>query len=131
MRISHKRKVQSKLRKNKPFANTVAAVTEKPSAKVASSTKAPTVDVEVKAKVKPEPVVAPATNVSLTPKQQQVFDIVVSHAEGLNPKGIGLEAGQEDAKAASWATGALKKLTEEGLVERIQLAGNKVLYKAL
>ncbi|GAL05210.1 hypothetical protein JCM19237_3593 [Photobacterium aphoticum] len=46
-------------------------------------------------------------------------------------KGIGLEAGQEDAKAASWATGALKKLVEENLVERIQLAGNKVLYKAL
>ncbi|MGF1888827.1 MarR family transcriptional regulator, partial [Photobacterium profundum] len=41
-----------------------------------------------------------------------------------------LQAGQEDAKAASWATGALKKLAEEGLVERIQLAGNKVLYKA-
>ncbi len=60
-----------------------------------------------------------------------MLDIVVKNAEGLNPKGIGLEAGQEDAKAASWATGALKKLTEEGLVERIQLAGNKVLYKAI
>ncbi|GAM63689.1 hypothetical protein JCM19232_2669 [Vibrio ishigakensis] len=46
-------------------------------------------------------------------------------------KGIGLEAGQEDAKAASWATGALKKLVELELVAREQIASNKVLYKAL
>ncbi|EDK26169.1 hypothetical protein VSWAT3_22265, partial [Vibrionales bacterium SWAT-3] len=69
--------------------------------------------------------------VALTPKQQQVLDIVVSNAEGINPKGIGLAAGQEDAKAASWATGALKKLLEENLVAKEQLAGNKVIYKAI
>ncbi|MEF1207618.1 MarR family transcriptional regulator, partial [Photobacterium damselae] len=70
------------------------------------------------------------TSVNLTPKQQQVLDIVKANTDGINPKGIGLEAGQEDSKAASWATGALKKLVEENLVERIQLSGNKVLYKA-
>ncbi|OXX41776.1 hypothetical protein B9J93_19380, partial [Vibrio sp. V17_P4S1T151] len=69
--------------------------------------------------------------VALTPKQQQVLDIVANHAEGMNPKSIGLSAGQEDAKAAAWATGALKKLVEENLVVKEQLAGNKVIYKAI
>ncbi len=61
---------------------------------------------------------AKTVDVALTPKQQQVLDIVVANAEGINPKGIGLAAGQEDAKAASWATGALKKLLEENLVQK-------------
>ncbi|EFO36318.1 conserved hypothetical protein [Vibrio parahaemolyticus Peru-466] len=74
---------------------------------------------------------AKTVDVALTPKQQQVLDIVVANAEGINPKGIGLAAGQEDAKAASWATGALKKLLEENLVQKEQLAGNKVIYKAV
>ncbi|POF57232.1 MarR family transcriptional regulator, partial [Vibrio vulnificus] len=69
------------------------------------------------------------TEISLTPKQQQVLDIVAANAEGINPKSIGLAAGQEDAKAASWATGALKKLLEDNLVQKEQLAGNKVIYK--
>ena len=73
-------------------------------------------------------VAAVKTDVALTPKQQQVLDIVVANAEGINPKGIGLAAGQEDTKAASWATGALKKLLEENLVQKEQLAGN---YKAV
>ncbi|EKM33964.1 hypothetical protein VCHENC02_0648, partial [Vibrio harveyi] len=68
---------------------------------------------------------AKTVEVALTPKQQQVLDIVVANAEGINPKGIGLAAGQEDTKAASWATGALKKLLEENLVQKEQLAGNK------
>lgn len=72
-----------------------------------------------------------ASTVALTPKQQQVLDIVAKQPEGLNAKGIGIEAGQEEAKASSWATGALKKLLEENLVEKVQLAGNKVIYKAL
>ncbi|KLV04813.1 hypothetical protein ABT56_13920 [Photobacterium aquae] len=134
MRISHKRKVQLKLQKRLKGV----AVTAKPAVAKAVVKKAPTAET-VKAAPAAKPVVeakqpevaAVAATVSLTPKQQQVLDIVVKNAEGINPKGIGLEAGQEDAKAASWATGALKKLTEEGLVERIQLAGNKVLYKAL
>ncbi|WP_438879559.1 hypothetical protein, partial [Bacillus cereus group sp. Bce015] len=67
----------------------------------------------------------------LTPKQQQVFDIVVANTEGINPKGIGLAAGQEESKAASWATGALKKLLEVELITRESQAGNKVIYKAL
>ncbi|KJF82499.1 MarR family transcriptional regulator [Photobacterium angustum] len=136
MRISHKRKVQLKLQKQTPvFAELATKAAPKKAAKKASNVEtvkaAPAAKaVEAKKEVKATPAKA-TTAVSLTPKQQQVLDIVVKNAEGLNPKGIGLEAGQEDAKAASWATGALKKLTEEGLVERIQLAGNKVLYKAL
>ncbi len=123
MRISHKRNTQRKLHKHKPlFINTVSVV-EKVSKINVVETVIETVVVEAIVVVKPV--------VTLTPKQQQVLNIVVSHTDGLNPKGIGLQAGQDDAKAASWATGALKKLTEEGLVERIQLAGNKVLYKAL
>ena len=126
MRISHKRNVQRKLHKQKPLlSNTVLAVQ-----------KMPEVELVIDTAVVTDPIISKPTTVSkpiatLTPKQQQVLDIVVSHIDGLNPKGIGLQAGQEEAKAASWATGALKKLTEEGLVERIQLAGNKVLYKAL
>ena len=126
MRISHKRNVQRKLHKQKPLlSNTVLAVQ-----------KMPEVELVIDTAVVTDPIISKPTTVSkpiatLTPKQQQVLDIVVSHIDGLNPKGIGLQAGQEEAKAPSWATGALKKLTEEGLVERIQLAGNKVLYKAL
>lgn len=134
MRISHKRKVQLKLQKRVQASVAVA----KPAAKKDAVKKAPTAET-VNAAPAAKPVedqksveaAAPAVaQVSLTPKQQQVLDIVVKNQEGINPKGIGLQAGQEDVKAASWATGALKKLTEEGLVERTQLAGNKVLYKA-
>ncbi|MCG9749999.1 MarR family transcriptional regulator [Vibrio brasiliensis] len=124
MRLAHKRKVQLKLQKR--IKATVASV---------KATKKAKPEVEKKVAVTPaaEKVVAAAktTDVALTPKQQQVLDIVVSNAEGINPKGIGLAAGQEDAKAASWATGALKKLLEENLVVKEQLAGNKVIYKAV
>tara|TARA_Y100001956_G_scaffold79291_1_gene92225 strand:- start:106 stop:492 length:387 start_codon:yes stop_codon:yes gene_type:complete len=123
MRLAHKRKVQMKLQKR--IKATVANVAATKKAKPA---------VEKKVAVEPaaeKVVVAKATDVALTPKQQQVLDIVVANAEGINPKGIGLEAGQEDAKAASWATGALKKLLEENLVVKEQLAGNKVIYKAV
>ncbi|WP_282176545.1 MarR family transcriptional regulator [Vibrio nereis] len=123
MRLAHKRKVQMKLQKR--IKATVANI---------EATKKAKPEVEKKVAVKPaaeKVVVAKATDVALTPKQQQVLDIVVANAEGINPKGIGLAAGQEDAKAASWATGALKKLLEENLVVKEQLAGNKVIYKAL
>lgn len=124
MRISHKRNIQRKLHKQKPFLiNTTSAVND--------TLKNETMIEKAEAAVTIQPIVASKSVVALTPKQQQVLDIIVNNTDGLNPKGIGLQAGQEDAKAASWATGALKKLTEEGLVERIQLAGNKVLYKAL
>ncbi|RTZ16696.1 MarR family transcriptional regulator [Vibrio aquaticus] len=124
MRLAHKRKVQLKLQKR--IKATVAKVEATKKAK-------PAVEKKVAAKPAAEKVVAAAktTDVALTPKQQQVLDIVVSNAEGINPKGIGLAAGQEDAKAASWATGALKKLLEENLVVKEQLAGNKVIYKAV
>ncbi|MCK6261806.1 MarR family transcriptional regulator [Vibrio sp. ZSDE26] len=121
MRLAHKRKVQMKLQKH--IKATVATVKAAPKAKpVAKKEAAPAT---VKA------VAAKKVDVALTPKQQQVLDIVVSNAEGINPKGIGLAAGQEEAKAASWATGALKKLLEENLVEKEQLAGNKVIYKSV
>lgn len=120
MKISHKRKVQGKLNKRVKASSPARqrpvkakpAVAAKPA--VDSAAKAPVVD----------------TVSSFTPKQQQVLDIVKANPEGINPKGIGLAAGQEDSKAASWATGALKILTEEGAVERVQMAANKVIYKA-
>ncbi|MGD8171446.1 MarR family transcriptional regulator [Vibrio sp. TRT 21S02] len=124
MRLAHKRKVQLKLQKR--IKATVANVEATKKAK-------PVVEKKVAAKPVAEKVVAAkkAVDVALTPKQQQVLDIVVGNAEGINPKGIGLVAGQEESKAASWATGALKKLLEENLVVKEQLAGNKVIYKAV
>ncbi len=125
MKISHKRKVQLKLQKHIKAAKSIAAktVAKEAPVKVAAVAK-PVVEPKAEtAKI--------VSEISLTPKQQQVLDIVRQNAEGINPKGIGLAAGQEEAKAASWATSALKKLAEEGVVERVQLAGNKVMYKAL
>ncbi|MDR9825570.1 MarR family transcriptional regulator [Vibrio sp. FNV 38] len=122
MRLAHKRKVKAKLQKY--IKATVANAAK--AKKVTSVNEAP-----VKTVVKEVAQPKVATNVSLTPKQQQVFDIVAKNCEGINPKGIGLEAGQEDAKAASWATGALKKLLEENLVVKEQLTGNKVIYKTV
>ncbi|NVD06817.1 MarR family transcriptional regulator [Vibrio sp. JPW-9-11-11] len=124
MRLAHKRKVQLKLQKR--IKATVANVEATQKAK-------PAVEKKIATKPAAEKVVAAvkSTNIALTPKQQQVLDIVAKQADGINPKGIGLAAGQEDAKAASWATGALKKLLEENLVVKEQLAGNKVIYKAV
>ncbi|KXF81981.1 hypothetical protein [Enterovibrio coralii] len=124
MKISHKRKVQLKLQKHIKAAKAVVNASIK---KEAAVKKVAAAKPAVEKKVEAPKVVA---DVSLTPKQQQVLDIVRQNAEGINPKGIGLAAGQEDAKAASWATGALKKLAEEGMVERVQV-GSKVIYKAL
>ncbi|EEX33529.1 MULTISPECIES: hypothetical protein [Vibrio] len=123
MRLAHKRKVQMKLQKR--VKATVANVEATKKAK-------PVVEKKVAVAPAAEKVVAAKeVSVALTPKQQQVLDIVVANVEGINPKGIGLAAGQEEAKAASWATGALKKLLEENLVAKEQLAGNKVIYKAV
>jgi len=129
MRLAHKRKVQMKLQKRikAAVANVAAPKTAKPVAEKIVAEKT----VASKPAAKKVVAAAKTTDVALTPKQQQVLDIVVSNAEGINPKGIGLAAGQEDAKAASWATGALKKLLEENLVAKEQLAGNKVIYKAV
>ncbi|PMG90618.1 MarR family transcriptional regulator [Vibrio breoganii] len=126
MRLAHKRNVQMKLQKRiKTSTKTVASKTvTKAETKPAVVTETVEVKVENNAEAK-------ASDIALTPKQQQVLDIVVANAEGINPKGIGLEAGQEEAKAASWATGALKKLLTENLVQRERLSGNKVIYKAL
>ncbi|MCG9556621.1 MarR family transcriptional regulator [Vibrio kanaloae] len=135
MRLAHKRKVQAKLQKRIKAAVVNAVATPKTAKPVAEKVVAekPVAEKPVATKPAVEKTVAATKDVAvaLTPKQQQVLDIVVSNAEGINPKGIGLKAGQEDAKAASWATGALKKLLEENLVAKEQLAGNKVIYKAI
>ncbi|MFM2622974.1 MarR family transcriptional regulator [Vibrio owensii] len=125
MRLAHKRKVQMKLQKR--IKATVANVAAAPKAAKPVAEKA----VAEKKVAEKKVAAAKTVEVALTPKQQQVLDIVVANAEGINPKGIGLAAGQEDTKAASWATGALKKLLEENLVQKEQLAGNKVIYKAV
>lgn len=128
MRLAHKRKVQAKLQKR--IIAMVANMTSAPK-KAKPVVVNPVVE---KKTVQPssEPV-SPMTRaeIVLTPKQQQVFDIVVANSEGINPKGIGLAAGQEESKAASWPTGALKKLLDVELVARESQAGNKVIYKAL
>ncbi|MEZ8143552.1 hypothetical protein A1OO_09240 [Enterovibrio norvegicus FF-33] len=125
MKISHKRKVQGKLQKHIKAVKSasVASLKKEKPVKVVAAAKAV---VEPKTDAAPKAVV----NASLTPKQQQILDIVRQNAEGINPKGIGLVAGQEESKAASWASAGLKKLAEEGVVERLQM-GSKVLYKAL
>ncbi|MGR2889417.1 MarR family transcriptional regulator [Vibrio vulnificus] len=130
MRLAHKRKVQMKLQKRikAAVANLAAASnTVKPAAEKTVISKS----VAEKKVVATKVAASSAVNkeISLTPKQQQVLDIVAANAEGINPKSIGLAAGQEDAKAASWATGALKKLLEDNLVQKEQLVGNKVIYK--
>lgn len=123
MRLAHKRKVQQKLQKR--IKATVANIAAPKKVKPAQEK---TVAAKPAAK---KAVVTKKTDVALTPKQQQVLDIVAGNVEGINPKGIGLAAGQDEAKAASWATGALKKLLEENLVVKEQLAGNKVIYKTM
>ncbi|ELI5411458.1 MarR family transcriptional regulator [Vibrio parahaemolyticus] len=129
MRLAHKRKVQMKLQKR--IKATVANLAAAPKTAKSVAEKAAVKPVVEKAVAEKKVAAAKTVDVALTPKQQQVLDIVVANAEGINPKGIGLAAGQEDAKAASWATGALKKLLEENLVQKEQLAGNKVIYKAV
>ncbi|ASI96657.1 MULTISPECIES: hypothetical protein [Vibrio] len=129
MRLAHKRKVQMKLQKR--IKATVANVAKAPKTAKPVAEKVVAEKPVVEKAVAEKKVAAVKTDVALTPKQQQVLDIVVANAEGINPKGIGLAAGQEDTKAASWATGALKKLLEENLVQKEQLAGNKVIYKAV
>lgn len=125
MRLAHKRKVQAKLQKRiKAVTSQVAAATPKKTVQKAVVNAAPIVEKAATPNVK-------VTDVALTPKQQQVLDVVSKNSDGINPKGIGLEAGQDETKAASWATGALKKLLEENLVVKEQLAGNKVIYKAI
>ncbi|MCA0937042.1 MarR family transcriptional regulator [Vibrio alginolyticus] len=133
MRLAHKRKVQMKLQKRTKATVAKTAAVQKPAKPVAEKAAPSVAEKTVAEKVVAEKkvTVAKTVDVALTPKQQQVLDIVVANAEGINPKGIGLAAGQEEAKAASWATGALKKLLEEKLVQKEQLAGNKVIYKAV
>ncbi len=121
MKISHKRKIQLKLQKR--IKASVIKMTCLPEPIKAEKNKKIS-SIETNEKIVPKVM----AHISLTPKQQQVFDIINSAQDALNPKAIGIAAGQEEAKAAGWASGALKKLAEDGLVERIQI-GNKVNYK--
>ncbi|MDF2154308.1 MarR family transcriptional regulator [Vibrio sp. CAU 1672] len=130
MRLAHKRKVQMKLQKRIKATVANLAAAPKAAKPVVEKVVAEKPVVE-KAVAEKKVAAAKTTDITLTPKQRQVLDIVVANTDGINPKGIGLAAGQEDAKAASWATGALKKLLEENLVQKEQLAGNKVIYKAV
>ncbi|MGO2342503.1 MarR family transcriptional regulator [Vibrio litoralis] len=133
MRLAHKRNVQLKLKKKIKATKAAAEKTVKavkPKAeKAVAKTKTAAAKVEKVASAAVEAAVEASQDVKLTPKQQQVLDIVAANADGISPKAIGLEAGQEDAKAAAWATGGLKKLVEENLVVKEQAAGNKVIYK--
>lgn len=132
MRLAHKRNVQLKLKKT--VKATKASVEKtlkmvKPKAeKAITKTKTVAAKVEKVATAAVEAAVEASQEVKLTPKQQQVFDIVAVNSDGISPKNIGLEAGQEDSKAAAWATGGLKKLVEENLVVK-ETSGNKVTYK--
>ncbi|RYU67610.1 hypothetical protein ERW51_11305 [Aliivibrio finisterrensis] len=128
MKIAHKRKVQSKLHKR--IKATAPKTEVKKAAKPAKVAKPVEKKVEAVVAAAPKAVTV-ATDIALTPKQQTVFDIVCQNPEGINSKEIGVKAGQEETKAAAWATGGLKKLVEENLVVREQLAGNKVIYKAV
>lgn len=124
MRLAHKRKVQAKLQKRiKAIVANLATV------KSSTSVQQPAQSVHSKALSahQSEQAATPTVTCQLTPKQQQVLEIVRSAVEGINPKAIGLQAGQEEAKASAWAAGALKKLLDEKLVEKNQV-GNKVTY---
>lgn len=129
MRLAHKRNIQRKLKKAVKVAKVTAdsnITAAKPKTKkVIAKTKSAV----VKAEKKIIAAVEATQDIKLTPKQQSILDIVAAHVEGINSKDIGLEAGQEEAKAAAWATGGLKKLLEEDLVIKEQAESNKVMYK--
>ncbi|EGR0656659.1 hypothetical protein EYU44_01385 [Vibrio cholerae] len=128
MRLAHKRKVQAKLQKRiKAIVANLATV--KATVKSSTSVQQPAQSVHSKALSahQSEQAATPTVTCQLTPKQQQVLEIVRGAVEGINPKAIGLQAGQEEAKASAWAVGALKKLLDEKLVEKNQV-GNKVTY---
>ncbi|EOX4256393.1 hypothetical protein ACPF3R_000142 [Vibrio cholerae] len=128
MRLAHKRKVQAKLQKRiKAIVANLATV--KATVKSSTSVQQPAQSVHSKAPSAHqfEQAATPTVTCQLTPKQQQVLEIVCGAVEGINPKAIGLLAGQEEAKASAWAAGALKKLLDEKLVEKNQV-GNKVTY---
>ncbi|EKF9850897.1 TPA: hypothetical protein ACMDTO_001089 [Vibrio cholerae] len=121
MRLAHKRKVQAKLQKRiKAIVANLATV--KATVKSSTSVQQPAPSAH-----QSEQAATPTVTCQLTPKQQQVLEIVRGAVEGINPKAIGLLAGQEEAKASAWAAGALKKLLDEKLVEKNQV-GNKVTY---
>ncbi|MGO2509554.1 MarR family transcriptional regulator [Vibrio hibernica] len=129
MRLAHKRNIQRKLKKAVKIAKVSADNSMTAAKSKAKKAIAKTKSVIVKAEKITIAAVNTAQNIKLTPKQQSILDIVAAHVEGITSKDIGLEAGQEKIKAATWAAGGLKKLVEEGLVVKEQAEANKVVYK--
>ena len=129
IRLAHKRNIQRKLKKAVKIAKVSADNSMTAAKSKAKKAIAKTKSVIVKAEKITIAAVNTAQNIKLTPKQQSILDIVAAHVEGITSKDIGLEAGQEKIKAATWAAGGLKKLVEEGLVVKEHAEANKVVYK--
>jgi predicted transcriptional regulator len=60
--------------------------------------------------------------------KDRVLNFLKSKPFGVNPTSIGLALGKDYNTASSSVMASLKKLKEEGLIERIKIDG-KVLYK--
>ncbi|MDA9555889.1 MarR family transcriptional regulator [Vibrio sp.] len=125
MRLAHKRSVQMKLKKFVKASSSKTQSSQAKSPPVSSPKKKSAGTAKSTTNNTPS-----STEVSLTPKQEQILSIIKGAPTGINAKSIGLEAGQDDAKASSWASGGVKKLVDEGLVVKETLDGNKVQYKA-
>ncbi len=123
MRLAHKRKVQAKLQKRiKAIVANLATV--KATVKSSTSVQQPAQSVHSKALSahQSEQAATPTVTCQLTPKQQQVLEIVRGAVEGINPKAIGLQAGQEEAKASAWAAGALKNCSMKSWLKKTKSA---------
>lgn len=92
MRLSHKRNVQAKLQKRIQAAVANLATAPRKAKPVASKATVSALVAEKKvaasevAEVKNVAVSAVKSNLTLTPKQQQVLDIVTANVDGINPK---------------------------------------------
>ncbi len=104
MKISHKRKVQLKLQKHIKAAK--AAVKKEVQLKAPKAVK-PAVETKVKAAPKAEAAPKVVAEVALTPKQQQVLDIVRQNAEGINLK---VSVWQQARKSQKPHLGQLQRL---------------------
>ncbi len=82
MKLSHKRKVKLKLNKSRSTLVMTAVTAKKPVAKTVAK---PVVEKPVAQKAEPaQSKDAVTSDVALTPKQQQVLDILRANPEGIN-----------------------------------------------
>lgn len=96
MKLSHKRKVKLKLNKSRSTLVMSAVAAKKPVAKTVAK---PVAEKPVAKKAEPaQSQVAVTSDIALTPKQQQVLDILRANPEGINPKGIGSKQVRKMAK---------------------------------